>query len=249
MVIWWIIGSVVLVSLISLVGAGWFVIGAKRVGRAMPLLVGFATGALLAAGMFDLLPESFAELGGKAPIYVVAGILLLLIFEQILHWHHEHRGDCENCHSRIVGYSVLLGDGLHNFLDGVLIASAFLADREVGIITTLAVILHEIPQELGDFAVLLKSGLKPSRALWFNFLSALAAVAGALIAYFALARVEAVTPYIVAIGAGGLLYIALVDLLSEMRTHGESLGARLAQFAMVVMGLIVVGGLGAILKV
>jgi len=238
----YIVFAVLGVSLISLTGAVFFWVSQKLVTKVVPWLVAFAAGTLLAAAWFDLIPESLTVLGEKAFIWVVAGILLFLLFEQVLHWHHEHRhecGECEKQPKKVIGYSVLLGDGLHNFLDGVLITSAFMANFSLGVTTTLAVLFHEIPQELGDFCVLLHSGLSRSRALIFNFISALTAVVGALVAYWALQRVEQLVPYAVAIGAGGFLYIALADLFAELK-GGKNLGMRLAQLIVLIGGIILI---------
>ncbi|OGB74029.1 hypothetical protein A2V68_01520 [candidate division Kazan bacterium RBG_13_50_9] len=235
----YIIASVTVVSLISLLGVLYFILSPRWFDRALPWLVAFAAGALLGVSFFDLIPESFGYLDDKAPVYVVGGIVLFLLFEQVLHWHHEHRHDCEDCGSRkTVGYTVLLGDGLHNFLDGILLASAFLTNVGLGLAATVAVVLHEIPQELGDFAVLVHSGFSRYRALLFNFLSALTAVVGGLLAYFFLQKAEGVVPYIIAIGAGGFLYIALVDLVAELKGH-QSLSVRLGQLAALIIGLLI----------
>jgi len=137
-----------------------------------------------------------------------------------------------------------LGDGLHNFIDGVLIASSWLTDPGLGLATTVAIAMHEIPQELGDFAVLLHSGFTKPRALLFNLASALVAVAGALLAYFWLQTAEGAVPYLLAIGAGGLLYIALTDLLSEIK-HQPRASTRLGQVAVLIAGLLLMARLTA----
>lgn len=235
----YIISAVLVVSLISLIGVVFFWLNQKLVDKIVPWLVAFAAGTLLAAAWFDLIPESLSELNEIAFVWVVAGILLFLLFEQVLHWHHEHRYDCAECDHRpkAMGYSVLLGDGLHNFLDGVLIASAFMADIRIGIATTIAALFHEIPQELGDFGVLLHSGFSRTKALYFNFISALTAVAGGLVAYFALSSVQNIIPYVVAIGAGGFLYIALTDLFAELK-GGKNIILRLGQLVVLILGII-----------
>lgn len=230
-----------MVSLASLVGVVFFFLQEKIVNKIIPWLVAFAAGTLLAAAWFDLIPESLAELSDKAFIWVLVGILLFLMFEQVLHWHHEHRRDCSECnhHRQVLGYSILAGDALHNFLDGVLIASAFMINISVGIATTVAVLFHEIPQELGDYGVLMHSGFTKTKALYFNFLSALASVVGALVAYFALQNIQQVLPYIVAVGAGGFLYIALADLFAELK-GGKNIVLRFSQLIVLICGVIVI---------
>ena len=228
-----------LVSAISLVGAVYLLWKQKLVEKWLPVMVGFATGALLAVSFFDLMPESFHLLGGRAPAYILGGLLMFLIFEQLLHWHHEHRNGCDDCRpKKVTGYSILLIDGLHNFLDGVLIASAFLTSPALGVATTTAVIIHEIPQELGDYAVLIHSGFKPIKALGWNLISALTAFVGGLLTYFFLNSAEKLVPYFVAVGAGGLMYIALVDLLGEIRAHSRA-NERWTQIFALLVGLAV----------
>ena len=240
-VLGYIISAVLIVSLISLIGVVFFWVNQKLVDKVVPWLVAFAAGTLLAAAWFDLIPESSEKLSDLASVWVIVGILLFLLFEQVLHWHHEHRHDCDECTQRAkaVGYSVLLGDGLHNFLDGILIASAFMANIPVGVATTMAVLFHEIPQELGDFGVLLHSGFSRTKALYFNFISALTAVLGGLVAYFALNSIQNSIPYIVAIGAGGFLYIALADLFAELK-GGKNIVLRFGQLIILIFGVLLI---------
>lgn len=237
----YIIVSLLIISAVSLIGALYFAFSEKVLNKSLPWLVAFAAGALLGVGLLDLIPESLEALGETALYYTAAGIILFLVFEQVLHWHHEHHHDCDECekkeNKKVMGYSVLVGDGFHNFLDGVIVASAFLVSVPVGIATAMAMILHEIPQELGDFAVLIHSGFSKSRALLWNLLSALVAVIGGLVAYFSLQSIQQVVPYIIAIGAGGFIYIALVDLFAELKT-GKYLPARFGQVAILILGII-----------
>jgi len=210
--------AVGLVSLVSLIGVLYFFFNERLLLKLMPFLVAFAAGGLLGGSFFHLIPESFEAFGdSSASIYIIAGIILFLLFEQTLHWHHAHGTNCEDCQHDVTGYSILLGDGLHNFLDGILIASAFMVNVPTGIALTIAILLHEIPQELGDFAILIKSGFSRGRALLWNLISALMAVLGGIGAFFFLGTFEGVLPYIIAIGAGGFLYIALVDLFAELK--------------------------------
>lgn len=234
----YIIVSLLVVSAVSLIGALYFAFGEKVLSRSMPWLVAFAAGALLGVGLLDLIPEALGEIGNRTLYYAAGGIILFLLFEQVLHWHHEHRHDCEDCgKKKIMGYAVLVGDGFHNFLDGVLVASAFLTSVPLGVAAAVAIVFHEIPQELGDFAVLLHSGFSRGRALLFNLLSALVAVIGGLVAYFFLQTIQGAIPYVVAVGAGGFIYIALVDLFAELKT-GKNLAARFGQVAVLILGIV-----------
>lgn len=233
-----IIIATLIVSAVSLIGVLYLVIQEKFVNRILPYLVAFAAGSLLSASWFDLIPESYASLQQNAFTFVLIGILIFLLFEQILHWHHEQRHECEDCSKKVVGYAVLLGDGLHNFLDGIIIASSFLVSVPVGMAATVAIIFHEIPQELGDFAVLIHSGFKAKKALLYNFISALVAILGGLIGYFFLHRVNSFAPYMVAIGAGGFLYIALVDLFAELKAS-KILIVRIGQMLALILGVLI----------
>lgn len=235
----YIVLSVLVVSLVSLIGVLFFFFKKDSLMQFLPWLIAFAAGALLGASFFDLIPESHEFLGRDSFIYVIAGILVFLVFEQVLHWHHEQYHECVKCSNKVVGYSVLLGDGLHNFLDGILIASAFLVSIPIGLATSLAIILHEIPQELGDFGVLIHSGFTRYKALLFNFLSALTSLLGGILGYLFLHNIEPIIPYVVAIGAGGFLYIALVDLFSELRRDVNPI-IGFTQVLAVILGLLII---------
>jgi len=232
--------AVLAVSLVSLIGVLYFFFNEKVLGRLMPFLVAFAAGGLLGGSFFHLIPESFEAFeGSSASIYIIIGIILFLLFEQVIHWHHEHGANCENCKHDVTGYSVLLGDGLHNFLDGILIASAFMVNVPTGIALTTAILFHEIPQELGDFAILIKSGFSRGQALFWNLISALTAVVGGVAAFYFLGSFEKAVPYIVAIGAGGFLYIALVDLFAELKAS-KSWPIKFGEIISLVLGLVVI---------
>ena len=199
------------------------------------VLVALATGALFGDAFIHLLPESFEELGNGAlaGILAILGILLFFVLEKYLHWHHHNDDEAAVHHT---GKMILLSDGLHNFIDGAIIAVSYLVSVEIGIATTLAVILHEIPQEIGDFGVLLHSGYSKKRALFLNFLSALLAVLGAI---FALALNETVEQFIVwllPIAAGGFIYIAGSDLVPELHKT-KNLKASVAQFFAIILGV------------
>ena len=241
MVLLYILISLLIISAVSLIGVLYFAFSEKALNKSLPWLVAFAAGALLGVGLLDLIPEGLNVLGETSLYYTAGGIILFLLFEQVLHWHHEHHHDCDECehktNKKVIGYSVLVGDAFHNFLDGVIVASAFLVSVPVGIATAIAMVLHEIPQELGDFAVLIHSGFTKSRALIFNLLSALVAVIGGLVAYFSLQSIQQVVPYIIAVGAGGFIYIALVDLFAELKT-GKYLLARFGQVAVLILGIV-----------
>jgi len=198
-------------------------------------LVSLSAGTMMGAVFLHLLPESHLHLAADQ-LYptILISFLLFFLIEKTLHWQHCHKHDCE-IHS--FGYMNLIGDALHNFIDGLVIAGAYAADIKVGIITTLAVMLHELPQEIGDFGVLIHAGFSRKKALLFNLFSALTAVLGALVGLGLLNQASNLEGYLLPIAAGGFLYIAASDLLPEIRK--ESNGAKLlSSISMFTLGII-----------
>ena len=215
--------AVAIVSAISLVGATSLFLTDRSIRQALIVLIGFAAGALLGDAFLHLLPETVEEAGELTlgtSFAVLTGVSVFFVLEKVLHWHHSHIGHRETVHPMAI--TNVIGDGLHNFLDGVIIASSFAVTPELGIATSVAVALHEIPQELGDFAILVHSGLQPRRALFLNLASGLAAVAGA-VATLVFAPVAAAEQAIVPFAAGAFIYIASTDLLPEIHKEPEPL--------------------------
>lgn len=210
-------GSVLGVSLLSLVGIMLISIKEDAFRKYIPLFISVAVGALLGDAFIHLIPEAFVESTDTnvTGLLIIAGVLSFFILEKFLHWHH-HGEDVEETEIHPVGKLILVSDGVHNFLDGIIIAASFSVSLPIGFATTLAVILHEIPQEIGDFAVLLHAGYTKKRALFLNFLSALCALLGAF-AFFAIGEFAAsVTALFVPLTAGGFIYIAVADLIPEL---------------------------------
>ncbi len=212
--------AVMIVSSISLIGAIVMVIKQQIIKKILIIMVSFAAGAMLGDVFIHMIPELAEEgaLNLKSSFFILLGIIIFFVLEKIIHWRHCHLTACKN-HIHPLAFMNLVGDAIHNFIDGVLIAGSFMLSIPVGIATTIAVILHEIPQEMGDFGVLLHSGMKASKALLFNFLSALTAVAGALVVLIIGANID-VTGVIIPITIGGFLYIANTDLIPEL--HKET---------------------------
>lgn len=207
-------------------------------------LVAFAVGALLATAFLDLLPESL-ESGNIELAFVgtLVGILVFFFVEKFLIWHHHHTyGEFEH-HS--YNALVLVGDTIHNFIDGIIIAAAFVVSPGIGITAFLAVIFHEIPQEISDFGILLRGGMRRSRIIAFNVLSALVSLVGATIAYFFLTSIEGVTLPLLAFAAGAFIYIAASDLIPETK-RTTSIGKSLLQIALVIAGIFVIWYTGTI---
>jgi zinc and cadmium transporter len=215
--------------------------------RWIPTLVSFAVGALLGAVFLDILPHLFEETRQPARIaaFILFGILGFFVLEKLLLWRHHHHDDGEgpagqaehvaHDHGRS-GYMIVVGDSFHNFTDGVIIASAFVADLRLGAVTALAIIAHEIPQEIGDFLVLLHSGFGRAKALALNALSGVATVLGAVIAYFALASIKEWIPDILAVSAASMIYVAVADLIPGLHKR-TALGETLVQVAFIVLGV------------
>ncbi len=230
-----IIGSALLVSLISVLGIIVMVIKRKMLKKILFILVSFAAGSLLGATFFDILPEVVNEYGSGNISFVLVGIVIFFALEKYVHWHHCHEGDCD---VKPLAYLNLIGDGAHNLIDGALIAASYLHSFNLGMITTLAVIFHEIPQELGDFGILVHAGLKPKKALIFNLLSALVAVLGSLITIYFDGISENLIPVILSITAGGFIYLALVDIMPEIHKEHEGKNT-LVQSLVFFLGLLI----------
>lgn len=214
--------AVGLISVVSLVGAFTLSFKESFLKKVLFFLIALAAGALLGDAFIHLIPEAFheAESSLAVSLLILLGILSFFVLEKFLHWHHSHGEEefSEN-HARIhpLGHLVLVSDGIHNFIDGLVIGIAFIVSPEVGIATTLAIALHEIPQEIGDFGLLIHAGFSRMKALAVNFASALLAFFGLIVA-FTLAEVsELAIPLIAAFAAGNFIYIALADLVPELQ--------------------------------
>ncbi|HEX7715140.1 MAG TPA: ZIP family metal transporter [Bacillota bacterium] len=216
------LGSVIAVSALSLLAAIFLVVGEHRLQKVLLFLVSFAAGGLFGDALIHLLPESFEKLGAKlsTSLWVIAGIILFFVLEKFIHWRHCHDLNCEGHAHPMVAVN-LVGDGVHNLIDGMLIAASFSVSRPLGITTTLAVVLHEIPHEIGNFGVLVHGGLPVRRALFFNFLTALTAIGGAILALLIGPRLEGFTLALLPVTAGGFLYVAGSDLIPELKHEVE----------------------------
>ena len=207
----------------------------KSTERMLPVLVSYATGTLLGAAFLGLIPNALNHLPAADLMPVIlAGVLAFFLLEKILLWRHCHDGNCPE-HGQS-GPLILFGDAFHNFVDGVIIAAAFLVSPGLGIAAAFAVIAHEIPQELGDFLILLQSGYTRSRALLLNALSGSTTVLGGLIAFFFLQKINAALPYVMAISAASFIYIALADLIPGHRRN-VSPASTILQFTLMLLGV------------
>lgn len=227
--------AVFVVSAISLIGNFLFV--TKFLKKSLFYMVAFSAGALLGAAFLDLLPEMLeSNLRQRVPVFIIIGILIFFIIEKFLHWHHHHT-EKKDIHT--FTYLNIIGDGVHNFTDGVIIAIAFINSPAIGIATTIAIVAHEIPHEVGNFAILIYGGFSRVKATVYNFLSALTAFLGAMAAYFFSNKIENTNFYIGTLAIGGLVYIATTDLIPEIHKETE-IKKTFVQFILMVLGIFLI---------
>ncbi len=238
----WIIAVSLAGGVLSVVAAAAVsvTLGAHRVS----MLISYAIGALLGASFLEILPHAL-EHGEphRMAATVLAGILIFFVLEKLVLWRHCHHDHCEaheaqapaHDHGRS-GLLILVGDTFHNFVDGILIAAAFLENTELGIVTALAIIAHEIPQEVGDYLILLHSGYSKAKALAFNLLSSLATLVGAMLAYFALSELTSWIPSLLGLAAASMIYVAVADLIPGLHKRTE-LKATVQQVLLIVLGV------------
>jgi zinc and cadmium transporter len=239
-----ILASVTVVSLISFVGAIFVGLRESLLRRIVMALVGFASGTLLGGAFFDLLPEAVGLISPPVTIFyfVILGIMVFFSIEKFLHWRHCHEEECE---VHAFAYVSLIGDAVHNFIDGMIIAATFVVGFELGFVTTLAVIFHEIPQEIGDFGVLIYGGFTKVKALTYNFVTALTAILGAIVTYYVV-YLRNNYALLVPFAAGGFIYIAATDLMPELHKKSHA-GESIVQFLSIVLGLALMAYLTSLL--
>ena len=229
-------------SIASFSGAALAILNYDKVKRYTHYIISFAVGALLGVSFFELIPEALANNPAEEimPIILVS-IILFFALEQLLFWHHchheEHR-DHQPEH-KAYGQLILWGDFLHNFIDGIIIALAFMASPTLGLMATIAIIFHEIPQEIADFGILIHSGFTKKQAFLFNFLVSLSTLAGALLTYLLGNLWVPLMPYALALVAGNFIYLAAVDLMPELH-ESTSLKHNILQLAFIILGVILV---------
>jgi len=211
--------STFFISLVAFVGLVGLVVKENLLNKILSSLVALSAGTLIGAAFLDLIPEAVMQSTTSAVFsFVLIGFVFFFFTEKLLYWRHCHEGQCP---VHTFAYLNLLGDGIHNFIDGLVIAASFIADTHLGLITTLAIFLHEVPQEIGDFGVLIYAGIEKKKALFFNFLTALTAILGGTIGYFLFSFVRAQTSFLIPFAAGGFIYIAASDLIPEMRKETD----------------------------
>lgn len=237
------IGSTLLVSVLALSGIVLLALKGLKTEFFIFSLISFAIGTLFGNSFFVLIPESFHVFRDEKMVgmLVVSGILGMLLLEKAVHWKHD-RANKKHTEILPLGYISLVTDGLHNFTDGILIAAGWMTSPEIGITTTVAVIMHEIPQEISDFGVLLHAGFHRKKALWFNFLSATTAIAGAVLTLWVGSVIRSLSVYVLPIAAGGFIYLAGSSLVPEINKE-KSLRKNIIQFAFIFLGLVLMHAL------
>ncbi len=231
-----------------LAAAAFLLLDDRWQARVLPHGISFATGALLTAAFWSLLPHALEDVPTEQipslMLTVLIGILLFFTLEKLLIWRHCHHPTADHHQHQHgarqpAGVFILLGDSIHNFVDGILIAAAFLTDVKLGMVTSLAVAAHEIPQEVGDFAILLASGYEKSKALWYNILASLSTVVGGVLAYYFLDALKVGLPYLLALAAASFIYIAVADLIPSLHQRTE-LEASLKQLLLIGAGVLLI---------
>ncbi|MDD5057878.1 MAG: ZIP family metal transporter [Sideroxydans sp.] len=251
----WIILASLLGGALSVMAAALFALNAR--GQYLGALVSYAIGALLGAVFLDILPEAIRLTTNVTAVSgsVLLGILIFFTLEKVLIWRHCHHEHCEvhepheataHDHGRS-GTMVIVGDTFHNFVDGIIIAAAFLADMHLGIVTALAIIAHEIPQEVGDFAVLLNSGYTKLRAFQMNLVSSFATVVGAVLGYFSLQHAQSLVPYLLALASSSMIYIAVADLIPGLHKRTR-MSDTVQQVLLISAGVATVALLGLLIQ-
>lgn len=231
------LASVIVVSLISLIGILALSIKDDVLKKVIILFVSFSAGALLGDAFIHLLPEIAEEegFGLNISLYVLSGILIFFALEKLIYWRHCHILTSDE-HIHTFTYMNLIGDGVHNFIDGMIIAGSYMINISLGIATTVAVILHEVPQEIGDFSVLLYGGFTKSKAIFYNLLAALSAILGSILMLIIGTQLSHLPIFLVPFTAGGFIYIAGTDLIPELKKETK-LSISAAQMMALIMGI------------
>lgn len=233
------LASLLAVSLVSFIGVLGLSLNEVKLKKLLLYLVSFSAGALLGDVFLHLIPE-MAEDGftGFMGLFILLGILIFFILEKFVFWHHSHSSHDESVHSSV--YLTQIGDSLHNFLDGIIIAAAYMISVPVGVATTLAVVFHEIPQEIGNFAILVHGGWKVKKALFYNFISALFAVLGGVIVLLFLGEAVEIPVWLLSIAASSFIYLSMSDLIPEIQSEKSTKNSFFLIFAF-VLGMVVMG--------
>ncbi|GMQ94899.1 MAG: hypothetical protein BMS9Abin13_009 [Patescibacteria group bacterium] len=256
MILLYIVLATIAEMIVALAGIFFVFLGSEKLKRYLPYFISFSVGTFLAVVFLNILPEAMKYSSPDTILsYTLAGFLFFLLLSRFLHWYHHHeKRECspEDGSSKCVrvddtrvsikasGYLVLAGDFIHNFIDGIIIALAFLADVNIGIVTTIAVLFHEFPQEVADFFILINAGFSKKKALLFNFLVSSTTLVGAVITYFLAVNIDKFIGPALGLVAGNFLYIAASDLIPELQArHGAGTGSTIRQFSLILLGVFI----------
>ncbi|MFA5877854.1 MAG: ZIP family metal transporter [Candidatus Staskawiczbacteria bacterium] len=232
-----VLASTLLVSLLSLIGAFVLALKEKTLNKIVNFLVDLSVGVLMAVALLDLVPDAIEKFGPENIfLYLLTGFFLFFLIEKLLHWRHCHD---EHCEVHNFAYINLLGESVHNLTDGLIIGAAFVASVPLGFATVFAVVLHEIPHEMGNFGVLIYAGFQKKKALMFNFLTGLTAVIGGAVGYYLSSYVGLTANFLLPFAAGGFIYIAASDLIPEGRKE-RNIKKSVAGFAIAVIGVLII---------
>jgi zinc and cadmium transporter len=227
--------SVLIVSLLSLLGLVAFPFGEEKIRNFLVWAVAFAAGTLLGDAFLHLIPQSYENGTVVTSFSIMGGILAFFILEKFIHWHHCHDIECEE-HNRTFSYVILTGDAVHNFIDGMIIAASYLVSIPIGIATTMAVIFHEIPHEVGDFASMLYGGFSKTKALLYNFLAGIIAIFGALAVLLINSNLQNSSKFLIPFAAGGFIYVASADIIPELH-KSTKIAHSIVQLICIIVGI------------
>lgn len=236
----WILLSTVLISLIAFIGVLVLFLKEKLLDKILLILASFAAGALIGGAFLHLIPEAVAEVGADEDavlvlfLYLLFGFCVFFVLEQFISWHHHHA--TKHPEIKPFSYLILISDSVHNFIDGLVIAISFVVAISLGIVTTMAIALHEIPQEIGDFGVLVYGGFEKKKALLLNFLSAITIVIGGIVGFFLSGKIGGSIVFLLPFAAGNFIYIACADIIPEIR-HKISIKKSAIHFLVFLAGI------------
>ena len=234
--------SVTIVSLLSLLGLAAFPFGEEKIKKFLIWAVAFAGGTLLGDAFLHLIPEAYADGNGVGISFsILGGMLAFFVLEKFIHWHHCHEISCEQ-HNTAFSYVIIIGDGAHNFIDGMIIAASYMVSIPIGIATTMAVVFHEIPHEIGDFASMLYGGFSKFKALWYNFLAGIVAIFGALLVLIVGSAFANLTYFLIPFAAGGFIYVASADIIPELH-KSTKVSHSFLQLLFIMAGIAIMYGL------